>query len=97
MGRYIRPLKNKIIVQQDPPKEKVGSLFLPQNSRELYDDYGTVVAVGGDVKEDIKIGDRVLFQRQPGSALNPDKRDGASEWDNLLVLDENNIVAVITE
>lgn len=96
MGRTIKPLKGLVLVQQDPPKEKVGGIYLPQNSRDLYEDIGTVLGVGPGV-DDLKVGDRVLFKRQPGSALNPDTREGSGEWDNLLMMKEENILAVITE
>lgn len=103
MGRNIRPLKDNVLVKQDPPKEKVGSLFVPQGSRDLYEDTGTVVAVGpgristgGEIiRPDVKIGDRVLFVRQPGSALNPDTREGESEWESLLMMKAENIIGVL--
>jgi len=94
MGRTVKPLKNKVIVRQDPPKEKLGGLYLPQNSRELYDDFGTVIAVGSEITC-VVAGDRVLFKRRPGSALNPDKREGTSDLDDLLVLQEEDLLAVI--
>lgn len=90
----LRPLKKKLLVRQDPPKEKVGGLFLPRNSRDLYDDYATIIAIGPDVKVEVKVGDRVLFKRQPSSALNPDSREG-KDWEGLLMLDEDNVLAVI--
>lgn len=90
MGRTLRPLKGIVLVRQNPPKEKVGGIYLPQNSRDLYEDIGIVEAVGLEV-ETVKVGDKVLFKRQPNSAL-PEE-----EWENLLMLKEENIMAVITE
>jgi co-chaperonin GroES (HSP10) len=95
MGRTVRPLKNKLIIQQDAPKTMSRGLHLPQGSRDLYEDLGTVIAVGADVK-DVVAGDRVLFKRRPGSALNPDRREGESDLDNLLVLLEEDILGVVT-
>ena len=96
MGRTVRPLKNKLIVQQDAPKTMLRGLHLPQGTRELYEDLGTVIAAGADVK-DVVAGDRVLFKRRPGSALNPDSREGVSDLDNLLVLLEEDILGVVTD
>ncbi len=89
MGRTIKPLKNKVIVRQDPPKEKQGGLYLPQNSRELYEDVGTIEAIGSDIKLDVKVGDRVLFKRRPASVL--------EGFENLLLLLEEDLLAVVTD
>ena len=96
--RIIRPIRDNILVKQDKPKEKLASgLFVPQNAREAYEDFGTVIAHGpgkllenGTVLEpSVKIGDRVLFKRRPASAL-----DGE---DGLLMLKDEDILAVIDE
>lgn len=101
--RTIRPLKDNVLVKQDAPKEKLASgLFVPQGTRELYDDFGTVLAVGpGRVTEggeivpvSVKPGDRVMFKRRPASLINPDARpDG--EWYNYLMLKDEDIVGVL--
>lgn len=88
MGRTVRPLKNRVLVQQDPGQDKVGSLFV---SKALHDDFGTVIAVGSEVKIDVKVGDRVLFQRQAGSHIG----EHVPEFENLLMLKEENILAAI--
>ena len=88
MGRTVRPLKNKLLVKQDPGQDKVGSLFI---SKTLHEDFGTVIAVGSDVKVDVKVGDRVLFQRQASSHIGEE----LPEFENLLMLKEDNILAVI--
>lgn len=92
----IRPIKERVLVKQDPRKEKTtGGLFVPQG-KEIHDNYGTVIAVGPDNK-DVVVGDRVLFARKPGSALNPDNREGSNEYDDLLMLGADDILAVIDE
>ncbi len=93
----IRPLGAKVLVKQDPSRGQIGLIFTPQGSEE-FDNYATVLAVGPGVLEDIKIGDRVLFKRQPGSALWPDSRDtGGEDLRDLLMLKEESIVGIITE
>lgn len=84
----IRPIRDQVLVKQDAVKEKLDSgIFLPQNSRDLYDDYATVIAVGPKVV-DVKAGDRVLFKRRPASALE-------GEWKDYLMLKEEDMLAVI--
>lgn len=98
--RTIRPLKDGVLVLQRAPKEKLESgLFIPQGSRDLYEDVGTVIAVGpGRIGESgriipvsVKVGDVVSFRRRPGSALG----DADPEWKDLLMLKDEDIVGVI--
>jgi co-chaperonin GroES (HSP10) len=92
-----RPLQNRVLVKQDPPKDKIGSLYTPQGS-EVYPEFGTVLAIGPKVVEDIRVGDRVLFKRQADTALNPDAREGdAQGWKGLLMLREDAIIGIVTE
>lgn len=103
--RTIRPLKDHVLVKQDSPKAQLKSgLFLPQGSRDLYDDYGTVIAVGPGIAVEggeiipvsVKPGDRVMFKRRPASLINPDAREG-DEWFNYLMLKDEDIVAVLDQ
>ena len=96
--KIIRPIRDNILVKQDKPKEKLASgLFVPQNARELHEDFGTVIAVGPGrvldngvlVVPEVKPGDRVLFRRRPASLL-----DGEED---LLMLKDDDILAVIDE
>jgi chaperonin GroES len=82
-----RPIQDQVLVLQDKPAEKLGSLFLPDSKkRALQPDTGTVIAVGpgralGDGARtlmDVQVGDRVYFKRQPDTALVADRRDLAT-------------------
>lgn len=84
----IKPIKDRVLVVQTPVKEKLSNgLYLPQGSRELYEDIGVVLAVGPDVKE-VAVGDKVMFTRRPESEL-PEK--------DHLMLREENIVGIIED
>lgn len=97
--RNIRPLKDNILVKQDPAKEKLGSLFVPENTRDLQEDVGTVIAVGPGrlteggklVEVSVKVGDRVVFKRRPASYLG----DFHPDWKDLLMLKDEDMVGVI--
>lgn len=101
----ITPIKDQVIVRQDAPREKLDSgLYLPQGHRDLYEDFGTVLAVGPGrftegghrIPMDVKVGDRVLFKRRPATALNRDSREtNPKEWENILVLKEDDILGVV--
>ena len=75
----VRPINDQVLVRQDPPKDKIGSFYVPQGKEE-YPPLATVLAIGpGAVNDhgvriplDVKDGDRVLFKRRPGTALVPD-------------------------
>lgn len=95
----IRPIRDQILVKQEKPKEKLASgLFVPQGSRDLYEDFGEVIAVGpGRVTEggvliepSVKPGDRVLFKRRPASEL-----DG--EMKGYLMLRDEDMLGIVCE
>lgn len=92
----IKPLGSKVLVRQDAPVAMRGLIHMPQGSED-WPPYGKVLALGPRAFEDgsVKVGDRVFFLRQPGAALNPDSREGKSEFDNLLMLKEENVVGVL--
>jgi len=104
----VTPIKDQVVVRQDAPKERLASgLYLPDTlSRELQEDFGTVLAVGpgaiapggARIPIDVRPGDRVLFQRRPESALVPDEREGGRpEWLGILMLRASDILAVIED
>ena len=101
----IRPIQDRVIVKQDPPKAmSAGGLHLPDRV-EVRENFGRVVAVGPGLTGPlgqrmslaVKVGDRVLFTRRPGSAINPDVREGRTEFDDLLVLREEDIIAIVED
>jgi chaperonin GroES len=95
----LRPLGARVLVEQKPFQERLDSgLYIPQGAREGYEDTAIVRAIGPGVTADLKVGDRVIFQRQPSSALLPDARElDANGWKNLLMLKEENILAVVED
>lgn len=101
----IRPIRDQVLVHQDPAQEKVGKeglIYAPQGS-EHYPSTGTVIAVGPGLPnqpmdEGLGPGTRVLFQRRPATALHRDLGVGEpEEWKDLLMLRETDIIGVIEE
>ena len=70
-GVGITPLFSRLIVEEAVLKQ-VGSIIIPQNSREMRLTEGTVVAVGDEV-ESVKVGDEVYYGQYVGFPL---KRGG---------------------
>src|ERR1700685_1466919 len=78
----LRPIRDYFYVRQEEPREKIGSLYVPQGS-EKWPPIGTVVACGPGVHAPdgtwipmlVKVGDRILFKRRAASALLPDHRE----------------------
>lgn len=90
----MRVLADNILVEQDPPSNQKGLLFVPKGKEE-YPNIGTVKAIGPDVQEpDIVVGARVIFKRKPDSALAPEARPG-EDFYGILVLPEENILAIV--
>lgn len=107
-----RPINNDVLVQQDPPSEMVGKskiLYAPNDDAKDWGNTGTVLAVGPGTWErrdgeivrvppEVKPGDRILFKRQPASALVVDAREGDPYgWKNLVMLDFESVLGVFEE
>jgi chaperonin GroES len=92
----LRPLNDKIVVKPLEAAETIkGGIIIPDSAKEKPQE-AEVKAVGPGklndngqrVAPDVKVGDKVLFSKYSGSEF---KVDG----DELLVLDEGDILAVV--
>lgn len=95
-----RPLGSRVLVRQDQPSDKIGNLYVPDVAGKNYPNTGTVIAMGPKADPELRAGMRVMFVRQPGSALVPDDRDLGARADpmrDLLMLKEENVVAIIED
>lgn len=98
----ITPLYDRVIVQQDPEKETIGTsgLVAAEQHREK-PLLGTIVAVGcgrlldgGSIVDlRLKVGDRVVFGRHSGLNLPEDLGLG----DRLLTMREDEVIGVLPE
>lgn len=76
----------------------IGSLYVPSVADKEYPPLAEVLAVGSKVSVDCpQPGARVLFKRRPASALIQDNRDPdqPAEWENMLMLREEDILGVV--
>lgn len=87
----LKPLGTRIWVEPITIKEeKIGSLFVPETSRNIEKPItGTVKAIGDEVKK-VKVGDKVYYGRYAGTNLEVDQKV-------LLFIKEEDIIAVDVE
>ena len=85
----VQPLDDRVLVEPLEQEEKVGSIIIPDTAKEK-PSMGKVIAVGTDeeLKELVKVGDKVLFGKYAGTEIKV-------EGEDLLVMREDDIVAII--
>jgi chaperonin GroES len=92
----IRPLHDRVVVKRmEEERTSAGGIVIPDSATEK-PDKGEIVAAGngkimenGDVRPlDVKVGDQILFGKYAGTSVKV-------EGDELLVMREDDIVAVI--
>ena len=66
----VQPLDDRVLVQPTEHEEKVGSIIIPDTAKEK-PMVGDIIAVGTDedLKELIKVGDKVLFGKYAGEEI----------------------------
>lgn len=67
------PTGNKVLIKADKQEEKTKSGIYIGETVKQFPPYGTVLAVGPDVQE-VKVGDRVMFERYASVILDNDER-----------------------
>jgi chaperonin GroES len=86
----IRPIYNRLVVKREPTiTSSVGLVIVESQTKDRNElkPEGTVLEVGHDV-HDVRKGDRVIFRRMSGTEVKV-------EGDDLLVMTEDDVVAVI--
>lgn len=82
----MKPTGDKVLVEVDPPKEKTASGLYIQEEWKTLPPFGTVKAIGPDVQE-VKVGDRILFNRYAAVQLDGNDR----------LITEKDILATVNE
>ena len=94
----LRPLADKLVIRPAGREETTrGGIIVPDTAKEK-PQRGTVVAAGDGRKDDdgeritldVKVGDNVLFAKYAGTEFKLEDED-------LIILSEKDILAVITE
>lgn len=98
IAKKIRPLNDRVVVKRIEAEEKTRSgIIIPDNAKEK-PQQGEVLAVGpgrwdedGEkrIKPDVKVGDKILFGKWSATEVK-------IEGEELLVMEEKDIIAVLT-
>jgi chaperonin GroES len=83
----LKPLGDRVFVSYSKEAEKTaGGIYVPDSAKEKPQE-GKVVSIGKDVKE-IKVGDKVLFDKYSGSKINVGDKEH-------LIIKEEDILGII--
>ena len=88
MSVKFKPLKDRVFVSYTEELGKTaGGLFIPDSAKEKPQS-GKVEAVGDEVKQ-LKVGDKVLFDRYSGSKINIDNTE-------YLIVKEEDVLGILS-
>lgn len=90
----LTPLKNKVLVQKDEPKKETEEgILIPEIAQEKDAViHGTVLAVGPNLKEPVKAGDRILFGKHDGFAIDVNYCDG---HERCVIIADNQVRCIL--
>jgi chaperonin GroES len=87
MSIKFKPLKDRVFVSYTNELEKTaGGLYIPDTAKEK-PQTGKVEAVGEEVKQ-IKVGDKILFDKYSGSKINIDNNE-------YLIVKEEDVLGIL--
>ena len=87
MDVKFKPLKDRVFVSYTSELDKTaGGLYIPDTAKEK-PQTGKVEAVGEEVKQ-IKVGDKILFDKYSGSKINIDNNE-------YLIVKEEDVVGIL--
>lgn len=86
----IKPLDDRVLVEQMEEEEKVGSIIIPESAKEK-PRMAKVIAVGTDedLQEYIKEGDTVIYSKYSGDELKMDDKE-------YIIIQRGDILATIS-
>lgn len=88
----IEPLKHRLIVQRDsPPKETTSGIYIPDQAQRK-ETVGTILAVGKDADESLKIGQRVAFGIHDGTDV---KSEHCDNLERCILIPDSQILYII--
>ena len=89
MSIKFKPLKDRVFVSYTNELEKTaGGLYIPDTAKEK-PQTGKVEAVGEEVKQ-IKVGDKILFDKYSGSKINIDNTE-------YLIVKEEDVLGILAD
>ena len=84
----LKPLhENVILIKEEAEKKTASGIILTDNS-EKKSNIATVVAVGEDVKSEIKVNDRVVYKEYSGTNVEMDDK-------KYIIIEAEDILAIV--
>lgn len=85
----IKPLDDRVLVEQLEEEEKVGSIIIPDTAKEK-PRMAKVIAVGTDeeLQEHVKAGDTILYSKYSGDEIKIDDKE-------YLIVQRGDILAIV--
>ena len=85
----IKPLDDRVLIEQMEEEEKVGSIIIPESAKEK-PRMAKVIAVGTDeeLQELIKVGDTVIYSKYSGDEIKVDDKE-------YIIIQRGDILATI--
>lgn len=90
MATHLDPCGKRILVKRDDKLEKIGSIYVPDTSKEQ-PVIGTILAIGEDVENpDLKPDVRIMFGKYAGTDLEIDREPRT-------IITEGDVLGIVTE
>lgn len=71
----VKPLDDRVLLKVSPPEEKTkGGIYLPQTAQEKTQE-GIVVEIGDSENINVKVGDRVIYDKYAGTSIKIDEEE----------------------
>ena len=91
----LRPLGNRVVLQQQEAEEKTQSgIILPDSAKEKPQDAVVIAAGQGkgedgkDIEMQVKVGDKVIYSKYAGTEIKLDDEE-------YIIVDQNDIIAIV--
>ena len=84
----LKPLGDRLVIKQVVAEETTKSgIVIPGQTKEKPQE-ATVVAIGSEVKEDLKVGDTVVYSKYAGTSIKVDDEE-------YIIVKEEDVLAVL--
>ncbi len=84
----IKPLGSRVLIKQEEALEQTQSgIYLPNSAKEK-PTVGEVIAIGSSDELEVKVGDKVMYQKFGGTKIEVEKQE-------YILLDQDDILAIV--
>lgn len=83
----IKALNERVVIREDKAQDKINGILLPDNAKQK--SYrGEVISVGAYVQSDVKVGNKVAYDKYSSSTIIVNNEE-------LVVVKDENLIGVI--